>query len=221
MDRFAGEQFQGIPSESTLLFGGLIVLLLIQGLVRIQNPGYWQELFHSLISLNYVLLMLREGKLQWSIPNILLDLLFLFSTTFYIEQVVKLTTVDFSFWQILIGVTGFFAGQLLLAFLLGNILYTYKYIYPFIINMIVFKRALGIVMLPLAMLVTYGGLIPKEAWVGIVAIVAISFLMFRAVRALFQMQSLLEHGIIYNFWYLCIVEIAPLIIVIDRILTLI
>ena len=47
MDRFGGETLQGAPPESTLLFALLVALLLIQGLARAMNPGYWQELFHS------------------------------------------------------------------------------------------------------------------------------------------------------------------------------
>lgn len=221
MDRFGGETLQGASPESTLLFALLVALLLIQGLARVMNPGYWQELFHSLISLNYISLMLREGKLRWTLTNATLDILFLLSATLYIEEALSLARIDPPFWQTLAGVVGFFGGQLLLALLVGYAFYTIRYIYPFVLNMIVFNRVLGIVLLPLVVIIVYGGLLPTEAWVIGVGSIGISFLIFRAIRALFQMQGLLQHGIIYNFCYLCMIELAPLILVIDRILALI
>ena len=197
MDRFGGETLQGASPESTLLFALLVALLLIQGLARVMNPGYWQELFHSLISLNYISLMLREGKLRWTLTNATLDILFLLSATLYIEEALSLARIDPPFWQTLAGVVGFFGGQLLLALLVGYAFYTIRYIYPFVLNMIVFNRVLGIVLLPLVVIIIYGGLLPTEAWVIGVG------------------------RIIYNFCYLCMIELAPLILVIDRILALI
>lgn len=220
MERMPGKAIEPPFSESTLLFWIFIALLLLQSLARVRDPGYWQELYRSLLNLNYVSLLMREGKLRWSPANIILDLVFLFSIAFYLQQVLTLTEVQIAFWKVFLMAGGVIGTQLLLALFMGHLFYTLQHIHPFLMNMVVFNRVLGVFLLPMLVVTTYAEVLPKALWLTAVGGLCASFLIFRAIRALIQMQGMLQHGIIYNFCYLWIIELAPLIIVIDRVLAL-
>lgn len=212
-----GQGFENVPFNSTFLFGVFMVGLLLMGLIRLQKPGYLKALISSLLNLRYVQLMHREGRLKWTLTNIFLDLIMLFSISFLIFQLLRLSSdLKFAFSNILGIVTGVMISQLLLAFVLGYVFYTIQYIVPFVINMVVFNRVLGIVLLPLNVLATYLGILNPEMGFLLIGGLAAGFLFLRALRTLVQMQELLQHGIIYNFCYICIVELGPLVIVMKR-----
>ena len=217
--RKAGEAFTSTNMEETGYFFGLLAVLLTIGLIRLLQPGYLKALVSSLLNLSYIQLMLREGRLRWNATNSVLDLVTILSLSFFIDQLISLSpALEWSFWMILAVVTTVLAGQLLLGLLLGYAFYTFRYIVPFIMNMVVFNRVLGLGLMPLNFLVIYFGFLPKTTLVSLTGGLAVCFLVFRALRALVQMQGLLQHGIVYNFCYLCVVELTPLVIVVDRLL---
>lgn len=220
MIRLSGDSLDKIPKDGTFLFGMFMFFLLLLGFIRLQHPGYLKSLTSSLVNLRYVQLMLREGRLGWGFTNTLLDLITLFSISFYVEQLLSLSAFEVPFWEIIIMVFGVLGGQLLLAFGLGYAFFSLQYIGPFLMNMVVFNRVLGMGLLPLVVIATYGSFFSKWEWLLMVGGLVVGFLIFRGLRALIQMQGMFQHGLIYNFCYLCLIEIFPVIIVIDRILAL-
>ncbi len=211
-----GQGFESVPTNSTSLFGVFIAGLLIMGLIRVQKPGYLKALISSLLNLSYVQLMRREGRLRLTPTNIYLDLIMLFSTSFLIHQLISISSeTTFAFASILLIVVGILVNQLILALVLGNVFYTLKYIIPFILNIIVFNRVLGIGLLPLTFLITFTDVLSQKMGFLLIGGLAGVFLLFRALRSLLQMQEMLQHGIIYNFCYICMVELGPLVVVVN------
>lgn len=211
--------FQGYPPDSTLQFIAFTLVLLVIGIIRFLQPGYLKALFSSLLNLSYVQLMLREGRLRWNATNIVLDLIAILSLTFFIHNVILYAPgINLAFWVIPGIVAAVMAGQLLLGFLLGQVFYTFQYILPFIMNMVVFNRILGVVLMPLNVIGTYSSLFTPKVWFLLIGSILFGFLLLRALRALVQMQQLFQHGILYNFCYICVVELAPLVIIVDHLL---
>jgi hypothetical protein len=216
-----GQGVEMVPLNSTLLFAVFILGLLVMGLIRVQKPGYLKALISSLLNLRYVQLMRREGRLRWTPTNMYLDLLMLFSTSFLIHQLISISSdSSFAFAGILGIVTGIVVSQLVLALAFGHVFYTLNYILPFILNIIVFNRVLGITLLPLIFLVTFTNILDQKTGFLIIGGLAGVFLLLRALRSLVQMQELLQHGIIYNFCYICIIELGPLVVVVNQLMGL-
>lgn len=212
-----GQGLESAPLNSTFLFGVFMVGLLIMGFIRLQKPGYLKALISSLLNLRYVQLMRRDGRLKWTPTNIYLDLIMLFSTSFLIHQLINNSSeASFAFLSILLIVAGIVASQLVMALMLGYVFYTLSYILPFILNIIVFNRVLGMGLLPLTFLVNFTDTLSQKIGFLLIGSLAGLFLLFRALRSVVQMQELLQHGIIYNFCYICIIELGPLVVVVSR-----
>jgi len=214
--------FEGIPQvyglqENTMLFFLLMTFLGLLGLIKIIDPVYFSELFRSVIDLNYIRLMKREGKLRWNIVNTFLDLVFVGSIAFYIYQFETLAVHHMAFWQVFLWVTGANIVHLLINVLLGSLFFGATNIGLFLNNIVIFNRVIGIVFLPVVFLITYFELLSKPVASIMVGGLIIILLTYRILQLLYQMESTLKHGIIYNFLYLCIAEIAPLIVVIELI----
>lgn len=216
-----GQGFESVPLNSTFLFVVFIIGLLIMGFIRLQKPGYLKALISSLLNLSYVQLMRREGRLRWTPANIFLDIIMLFSSSFLIHQLITISSDStIAFASILGIVTGILVSQLALAIVVGHVFYTLKYILPVILNIVVFNRVLGITLLPLTFLVTFTGILGQKMGFLIIGGLAGVFLLLRALRSLVQMQELLQHGIIYNFCYICIIELGPLVIAVNKLIGL-
>lgn len=200
--------------ENTILFYLLVLFLLLLGLIRIMDPFYFNELFRSTLDSNYVNLMKREGKLGLNIVNIFLDLIFLGSLAFYVYQYPSMAVQELALWEIFLGVLGIHLGHLLLNAILGNLFYGSSYVVDKLYNILIFNRVIGIFFLPMVFVVTYFSVLTREKAMISVGILLLTVFSYRILRALFQDKGALDHGIVYNFFYLCTVEIAPLIIVI-------
>ncbi len=203
--------------ENTILFFLLILFLLLLGLVKVLDPFYFNDLFRSILDFNYINLILREGKLSWNLVNIFLDLVFLGSIAFYLFQYPSEMLADMDFWETLLWVTGIYLAHLLLYTAFTGVFYEGGYKRFFLYQLLIFNRVIGIILLPMVFLMTYFNLLPKTLTFNVLGILIILFLCYRFLRTLFQVQGKGRHGIIYNFFYLCVVEISPLIIVIDLI----
>ena len=217
IEMFPGEALEYGLKENTGIYYLLVFFLLLLGAIRILEPGYFRELFRSVIDLNYIALMSREGKLGLSVANILLDLIFVGSVSFYIFQLEFAPVDELKFFEVFLWVLAITIGHLILTALLGKVFFGMRNIKIFLHNVLIFNRVLGIILLPLVFLGTYVTYIPKQAvFYGIGALIILYFV-FRILRALLQMGGMFNHGIIYNFFYLCTVEISPLIVVIELI----
>lgn len=202
-------------------FFSFIAGFLLLGIVKISDSSYINEIFRSLTSQNYLFLMGREGKFKFRLTNLFLDLIFFISLTLSVN-LIFLFQYNLLLWQL--------ALFLILAIILQRILTAgglriyYDQNRKIILwSSISFNRAFGIIMLPLCFLVYYADIIPIgiKLWILIAAI----FLMylFHLVLYFQRLMNVMQYGIIYNFLYLCAIEIAPIIIVIKafaQILTL-
>lgn len=215
LNRLQGEEMiQGLQ-ENTFLFFLLVLFLLLLGLIRILDPSYFNDLFRSMLDANYIQLMKRDRKLNWNIVNMFLDLIFLGSITFYIFQLVITSLSEWTFWQIFLAVFLGNMAHLLLNWLMGILFYGFSNSKFLLNHILIFNRVIGIIFLPILFLITYFSGIPKSLSLNLVGFLLILILGYRMLRAIFQAGSTVNHGIIYNFFYLCITEITPLIIVIE------
>ncbi len=206
--------FYGLQ-ENTMLFYLLIFFLLLLGLIRVMDPFYFNELFRSTLDPNYINLMKREGKLGLNIVNLFLDLIFLGSIAFYVYQYPSPNVQNFAFWEIFLLVAVINLAHLLLNATTGYLFYGYGSVLDNLYDILIFNRVIGIVFLPLVFLITYFPSVTRGKAIIVAGILLLMFFAYRILRALFQGKAASKHGIVYNFFYLCTVEIAPLIIVIE------
>lgn len=197
--------------ENTWLYFLLVFFLILLGLVRIYDFAYFKELFRSVIDLNYVELMDREGKLKWNVINILLDLIFVGSVAFFIYQL-QAPEITLEFWECFLWVGGGLLLHLIFTALLGAIFYTWNYIKIFLYNMVIFNRVAGVVVLPLVFITTYVPETIRPLMLKILGGLIVLYWILRMLRALFQMEGKFQHGFVYNFLYICTIEASPLII---------
>lgn len=214
-ERFQGEAITPTLQDNTLLFFLLTLFLLLLGLIRILDPDYFNDLFRSILDGNYIQLMGREGKLNWNIVNIFLDFVFLGSMAFFLFQIGRPLLQMLPFWQLFLLVLLGNLAHLALNWLLGILFYGYSDSVFLINRILIFNRFIGFIFLPLVFIVTYISGLPDYLPLYIVGFLLIMILSYRVLTTMFQVKSTANHGIIYNFFYLCITEIAPLIIVIE------
>lgn len=218
---YAGEERIPGLKENTWLFALLVSFLLLLGMVRAFSPSYFWELFRTVLDLNYVQLMEREGKLKWNIINILLDIIFAGSFSFFLYQL-QSPDIALAFWECFLAVGAFVLLHLSFTALMGSVFYDWDSIRIFLYNIVLFNRVAGIVILPLVFATTYMPENLRPITLKILGLLVIFYWSFRILRALFQMKGKFHHGFFYNFMYLCTIEVSPLLIALKLIsLTLI
>lgn len=199
----------------TILF---ILALILFASIRGSYSSYITHLFQSLISYLTSFRLFREKNYSITHAAFRLDLIFYFTFSLFLYQVVEvfqleLVNDNLLLFAVSFGVIiGYFFFKKLTYYFVGLVFESVSETSEYLFNMDIFNRTLGIVLFPVVVLINYypykNPVFMVVAGIFIVA-VFYAFLLQRGILILLRKQF----SIFYLFLYLCTLEFLPLFLI--------
>ncbi len=199
----------------TILF---ILALILFASIRGSYSKYIGYLFQSLISYSTSFRLFREKNYSISHAAFRLDLIFYFTFSLFLYQVVEvfqleLVNDNLLFFAVsIVVVTGYFILKKMAYYFIGLVFESVSETNEYLFNLDNFNRTVGIVLFPVVVLINY---YPYEDPVFVVVVgifmvtVFYAFLLQRGILILLRKQF----SIFYLFLYLCTLEFLPLFLI--------
>ncbi|MEA3497399.1 MAG: DUF4271 domain-containing protein [Bacteroidota bacterium] len=194
-------------SDNTLLFYAFIMLFIIIIFIRTASSEYYDDLYKSIFSKEYLIREYKRKHSTFLINNILLDIVFIIILSIFFFEFLW-NEYHYLYAEILLWITGFFISQIIIVSTFYKLMYGTKYNNFHLMTVSRFNRILAIILTPIVFVSTY----LKEPYQGyfsqfiiLVLIIAISF---RTVRIFFQIKKVFTFSSLYIFLYLCTFEIS-------------
>lgn len=196
------------PLYFLYIFGGCFVLL---ALIRLLTPTYLGQLFMSLFNLKLLLTIYREGRFDWNLNNLLIDLIAVLMFGIVIHQSFFHDRNDVFVWVVAFTAMAYFLKMIAVVFL-ANIFFGRGEAIVHLLMHTMFVRITGLALLPLLLAGLYQGFIPVQELLTYYACGIGILYLFLLVRLYVKMKSVTTGGALYLFLYLCTIEITPLLI---------
>jgi len=213
-------RYEGLPittfeENQTILYFLLVGFLTLLAYVRAYENTYLQELFRAFSDINFIEHLKRQGKFKYRLANLVLDLIYLGTISIFIYniQFSEVLTIG----QVFLWVLGYFVIKIMFAAVVGVIFYGNDGVKLFVNHLMVFDRIVGVTLLPLVFISAFMEQPYQQLTLGFVGGLLLFLLMVRIGRSLIQVKVKLNYGLLYNFLYICTIEITPLIIVLKLI----
>ena len=199
----------------TILF---ILALILFASIRSSYSNYLAYLFQSLISYSTSFRLFREKNYSITHTAFRLDLIFYFTFSLFLYQVVEVFQLELINDNLLLFavsfgvVTGYFILKKMAYYFVGLVFESVSETSEYLFNMDNFNRTVGIVLFPMVVLINY---YPYEnpVFMVVAAIFIVSvfyaFLLQRGILILLRKQF----SIFYLFLYLCTLEFLPLFLI--------
>ncbi len=199
----------------TILF---VLALILFASIRGSYSKYIGYLFQSLVSYSTSFRLFREKNYSISHAAFRLDLIFYFTFSLFLYQVVEvfqleLVNDNLLFFAVsIVVVTGYFILKKMAYYFIGLVFESVSETNEYLFNLDNFNRTVGIVLFPVVVLINY---YPYENPVFMVVagifIVTVfyAFLLQRGILILLRKQF----SIFYLFLYLCTLEFLPLFLI--------
>ncbi|MCF6356562.1 MAG: DUF4271 domain-containing protein [Draconibacterium sp.] len=196
----------------------LLLVVILFASVRISYSSYVTHLFQSLLSYSTSFRLFRERNYPLSHGAFRLDIIFYFTFSVFIYQVIntfqlELTNENLTIYVVgLVLILGYFILKKIIYFVVGLAFESVSETNEYLFNMDSFNRTLGIVLFPVVVLINY---YPSEnplfmVFTGIfIVAVFYAFLLQRGIYILLQKHF----SIFYLFLYLCTLEFLPLFLI--------
>lgn len=199
----------------TILF---VLALILFASIRGSYSKYIGYLFQSLISYSTSFRLFREKNYSISHAAFRLDLIFYFTFSLFLYQVVEVFQLELVNDNLLLFavsfgvVTGYFILKKMAYYFIGLVFESVSETSEYLFNLDNFNRTVGIVLFPVVVLINY---YPYENPVFVVVAgilmvtVFYAFLLQRGILILLRKQF----SIFYLFLYLCTLEFLPLFLI--------
>ncbi|MBS1588766.1 MAG: DUF4271 domain-containing protein [Bacteroidetes bacterium] len=204
--------------DQTALFYLLATLLLMLGFIRLSNAKYFQLLWAVFRSPSSSGRSLKEKLQSATVWNLLLNLFFVISLSFYgylvIERLMPHRAGSFSsemiFLLLFIGVSAVYLGKYLVirfsgwAFRVENVTELYLF------NVFLINKIMGIALLPLIVLLAFAQPEVAQGAMLVSGLLILFLLINRYVRSWQVFGSFFQYSRFHFFTYLCASELLPL-----------
>jgi hypothetical protein len=196
----------------------IILTLVLFATVRVTSSKYISDLFLSLVNYTTSFRMFREKNYPISHGATQLDIIFYFTLSLFLFQVVnafnlKLANNNFLLFLVSLGIVlSYFLLKKIAYYALGLVFEGVAETNEYLFNMDIFNRILGIVLIPIVALINYypadNPLFMVFTGISIVGVFYL-FLLQRGISILLKKQF----SIFYLFLYLCTLEFLPLLLI--------
>lgn len=204
--------------EPWMLIPFLLMLTLI-GYMRKSYARRLHRLFSSLLRLQILRQVMREELVFSHRISVLLFLNFAMATSMILYGAVKYygwNIFDLSGWELYLTILGVIISAYLLKLVIGFFLRKlYRdpgLIREYLFEVILIDKALGIILLPFAVAISFMNIGSLNILFGIVVFIVSLFLLFRVVQGLIMSISY-PVSRVYIILYLCTLEILPFLVV--------
>lgn len=206
-----------VEDSKDFFFYFFIGLLLFVGIIRQSSPGYIKNVFGTLFIQSQRHKKSREKTMQDTVPSLLLNILFFVVAglwiTFFIEDI---PIFHFTFVQKIVAVialiTAIYALKAIVISLAGTIFHKRDAAIAYTQIVFHINKVAGIILLPLAILYTYGSEYQQTLTASLAIAICVLLLIYRFIVAIMDMTGRFKINSFYFFIYLCVTEIAPIII---------
>jgi len=204
-------------SSKDILFYALLCIVIVLAIVKLIFPRYVKNIFAIIFQTQFRQVQTREQLSQDNVASMLLNILFIISTSFFIALALEnIGFVKYSFWYVAlvacIALICIYLFKLLFTQFLGWIYNksTAATAYNFIVFII--NKILGIVFIPILFLIAFSNKLMAHQVIEVsLAIIAI-LLFFRLFITYKSVSNILKINAFHFFLYFCCVEILPLLI---------
>ncbi|MBS1730205.1 MAG: DUF4271 domain-containing protein [Bacteroidetes bacterium] len=211
--------FRKTGSQDYLLYL-FLGLLLYLGIINRTFQGYIKKVFQILFFKSQRYKQSREMAMQDTVPSLLLNILFFVVVGLWITiSIQDISLFHFSFAQ-----------KFVAAIALVAIIYCFKAIMIFLIGAIFHKqdaagaytqivfhvnKVMGIFLLPLAILYTYGGGNQKALILSFLFAMVILLMLYRYIVTFLDITGRFKINGLYFFIYICVTEVLPMMILFE------
>lgn len=206
-----------VVSSKDFFFYFFASLLLFLGIIRQSFPGYIKNVFGTLFLQAQRYKQSREKTMQDTVPSLLLNILFFIVAGFWITFFIKdIPIYHFTFAQKIVAVialiTFIYAIKAMIISLAGTIFHKRDAANAYTLIVFHVNKVAGIILLPLAILYTYGGENQQSLTASLAIAIGILLLIYRYIVSLIDMTGRFKINSFYFFIYICITEILPILI---------
>ncbi len=205
------------PVSKDILFYALLLVVVVFAIVKLIFPRYIKSIFSIIFQTQFRQIQTREQLLQDNVASMLLNILFIISTSFFIALYLNnISFIKYGFWYVALAacliMVSIYLFKLLFTQFMGwifnksNAASTYTFI-VFIIN-----KILGIILLPLLFLIAFSDHLLAQKIINISLVIMLVLLLFRLVITYKSVSSILKTNAFHFFLYFCCIEILPLLI---------
>ena len=214
------------PVSHPAFWINLIVLLVVASFVWIRT-SYGKRFSRTISAFFNIREFFQLVREEYSMTNglsVLLSLIYICTTSVFIyqtNQVYHIFAITFSPFLFFLSVTGIislvFILKLLMVRVIGTVFYNKSdQAMPFVYNIFLTNNMIGILLLPVALILSYVLIIPKEIVIYVTAALILGLYIYRITRALAISTS--ESGVsnLYFFSYLCTLDFVPFIVLLKQ-----
>ncbi|MGQ7870138.1 DUF4271 domain-containing protein [Sunxiuqinia sp. sy24] len=219
----------GLPEKSFLrekpdwIIGVFIMAFILLATVRLFFNKYLSQLFHAVINYSTSSRLFRDRSMSITHASFRLDLIFylifsIFIFQFFDEFNLSIVSSSFKTYLIILAVViGYYLFKRLVYLFSGFLGESTTETTEFLYNMHLYSRILGLFLIPVSLIISFGSLQNPRlvVFVGVFVCVVFYFLLlFRGAKILITKHF----SIFYLILYLCTLEILPLIFICNLVL---
>jgi len=210
---------EGIERTPTWFMATLLIILLLLALTRVKYGRFFGLVLQGFTENRFVGQLLREEKVFTQGGAVLLSLITLFSIGLFGYQLTYTATLSdtnqngLSLYLIIVmGLFTFITVKLILYNVVGFILNIQENTVVCVFNVLMFNWILGILLLPLVVLVEFLTIASPSYFIIVGISLIVLFYIWRTGKALYLATTTTSHSLFYIIFYLCTLEILPLVI---------
>ncbi len=208
-----------VPSHAkTMDFYLVLGVLILLGLIRLTDPRYFQELWHSFRNPASGSRQAREKMQQASFTNLLMNFFFAISAGFYLYYAVGKyflrssfeVVPDYLLLMMIGGILGIYLTKYLVVRFIGWAFNLEGITDHYLFNVLLINKVLALVFVPFIILLAFAGRGWAEPALIISMILVAGLLINRYIRSWKVFGSFFQFSKFHFFTYLCASEILPL-----------
>ena len=203
------------------IFPVLLAVVAMFAFLRIFYARYFSRLFAAFTNSNLANQVVRDENLLIQRASVLLNIVFYMVAALFLyfvssERHWDLEGLDYGFSRFLffaILVAAVYSFKLIILKACGYIFGLDREMAAYIFNIFLVNSILGMALLPLTGLLAFAGWIPAGWITGFALVVIAAAFVYRLIRGVLIALSSPSFSPVYLIYYLCALEIAPLLVV--------
>jgi hypothetical protein len=206
-------------AQQELLFYFLVGLLLYFACIKLFFSKYLDNLTALFFRVTMRHQQIREQLLQTPLPSLLLNILFVISTGFYLASLARyyIFTVFGNFWitflYAVLFVAAIYLGKYIILKIAGWIFNIRSATDTYIFIVFLVNKMIGIFLLPIIILISFPNQFLLPVVIPLSYLILILLLCYRFFNSFRPIRSEIKLNRFHFFLYLCAFEIAPLLLI--------
>ncbi len=207
-----------VPESKDFIFYLLVGLMFFVAFIRFIFPKYFQNTFRLFFQTTFRQKQTREQLLQENFGSLLLNLLFIVSTSIYLAIVLNFYNYwQFSFsWLVIYSALGLFTiyfGKFLFLTFIGWVFNVKDAAETYIFIVFLINKIIGVMLIPFILIMAFSDKPTTEAVIT-ASLILIGFMfLYRYLIGMKSFRRDVKISPLHFFIYLCGVEIAPLLLI--------